>query len=339
MMRAVLPVTLALAACSGGSGAPELEDYERRVARVLELPAEQLEAVYTTLPRPRELRLPLPEQSVSWGDFAELHRCDLGGLAGYRNSGLGRMQDAVERLRYEARWLAAGDQCRRVAARPSAIALAERLVTTKRAVLERLTFNAVFAGPEFQDWLGAAAGAGTASPEPVLLTLRAAVADLDAGNQGAAQIDQLTAALAQLPAVASAGPAQRSWARYRAGLALVTAGLKAKGGAVCRSGTPTPRARRLERVFRKYYVLEVQPLIARQLNADRRWLQALEALVAATPVRSTPFDRWYERTLSLEADDSEWRRTLTALRTHAGAWQAFADSCGLRLLPQPGGQA
>lgn len=321
----ILLGVLALAGC--GAGATDLEDYQRRVARVLAIDRPAGEVPVRRFPRPRDLRFAIDAQSISWGEFADLHRCDLGDLAGSRNSGLGRVQGDLERLQYALRWLNAADAC---AVGSAEAALVNKLVAAKRATLGQLVFNALFASAEMQSFLGPAAAIGTASPAPALSTLRS----LLAGPPAALSSADLGQALRTLREGASAGASQSEWGRIRSTLSFVSEALVAAAPGLCRNGQQTPRAERLRRIFFGYYVERVQPSIARRLNADRQWIAALASLHRELPARSPAYDLWYRQTLAEDQGDSEWQRTLEVLRQHSQAWQVLAKQCNLRLLPE-----
>ncbi|WNO60656.1 DUF3080 family protein [Rheinheimera sp. MMS21-TC3] len=113
MKALLLPLLLiSLVACSDNSGQQQLEDYQQRLTRVLQLepkpltlvPVEPLVAVRDLKQSPADIRL----------DLADAHttrQCSLDQLIGERNSSLGRLYSPSKLLNYELRLLNALDRC------------------------------------------------------------------------------------------------------------------------------------------------------------------------------------------------------------------------------------
>ena len=310
-----------------------LDEYALRVSRVLEV---DLATTPRSLafPGSRTLRLPVAGQTIGWAAFAELHRCDMGDLAGFRNSGLGRVQQGLERLSYEVRWLQAADRC---VARDTAVP--ESVMTVYRqkvAEIAPLLFNATVAGPEFRGWLGVDGRKGTASADQPLRQLYAAVPEIDAAAPVPGRgldVDAIRGGLELLRGARQGGASIRYWERSRATLLAIAEALEAQAATVCRNARSTPRWQRLKRVFDRFYVAGVQPTLASRIAADRSWVRALAQLVDRLPVRSPAFDDWYAQAASETSTNSAWRELPAVTRRHAQAWQVLAERCGASLLP------
>lgn len=324
---------LLLAACDAPTAGTVFVDYAERVGRVLERSVEPMVGD-TSPPRARAVLLPLDRQRINWSQFAELHQCDLGDLAGYRNSGLGRLQGSLERLTYETVWLRRTEEC--LARMPAPPATVQSLYAAKRTRYASQLFNAVIGSEEMLAWLGTAESASTASAHDVIERLAAALpaAVGDAGADAAAiDLEVVRRELEALRARARFGAAVRVWEQGRATLIAVAQALEESSGRVCRTGAPTPRAKRLQRVFQQFYLAGVQPLLASRIAADRALVEAFAVFVERVPVRSAAFEQWYEQTASPRSTDSAWNSLPAAARRHASAWQALAEECGLKLLP------
>ena len=123
----------------------ERSDYPERVASVLDRPLEMVEASLAFTPTRKALRVEVPPLSINALEFAELHRCDMGDLVGARNSGLGRLAPDSQRLGYEIQWLCRSQSCE--------IDWVAEMRATKAQQLSKQVWNAVFAGPEFANFL------------------------------------------------------------------------------------------------------------------------------------------------------------------------------------------
>jgi Protein of unknown function (DUF3080) len=103
---------LALAACvptgEPDPGAVYLERLGGVLDTTLRSPADPRGPPW---PSRRALTLPIVALEIDAVEFVALHGCDLGALAGYRNSPLGRVQSASQRLGYEAEWLRVVERC------------------------------------------------------------------------------------------------------------------------------------------------------------------------------------------------------------------------------------
>lgn len=324
---------LALIAVGTGcsvAGDRQESQYLIRLARVLELPlpAPQLFEPLT-FPERRSLRLPLAAVKMDWGDFARLHACDMGDLAGFRNSALGRVMEPLVRLDYELRWLRAAERCIASDLTDPTRALIEDLMVRKRAQLSTVLWNGVMADQRIQQWQGTSAGASTDLTYQALLALTDQLPALAARELAVPGIDR---ALDQLASGARVGAAQLRWARARTLLGRATALLEHEPQRVCRNGQPTPKARQLRSVFQKFYANVEQPRLAAMVSSDVRWVEAFARLasgMAVTPPKA--FSDWFTAVLDPLSPTSQWQRTRAAFLAHSQAWQALAERCQLDL--------
>lgn len=351
-VAAAAAVVVLLGAC--GQGPNEPGQYLTRLARVLDRPVPQIEPMpYVPYPARRALRVEFSEASLDWLEFARLHQCDMGDLVGYRNSGLGRVMGPLERYRYERAWVRVAAQCASDQAAGQTgptQALLARLRAQKAQDLQAAWWNLVFAGPELQRWLrlrGPATDSAAAdrlpSPSAALLAIRqfapaaAAAADsVPSPNAVAASAGGSLATLGNLleglTRAAGGGPAFERWAQAATLLRRATALLDGAAVRLCRNGRRTPAAARLQNVFRKFYVAALQGELAGAVNADRLWVEQLNAMVANVPgPLPGAFAQWHEATISLANERSLWLATRQAFRDHSQAWQTFAAGCGLNL--------
>jgi hypothetical protein len=272
-------------------------------------------------PGRRALTLPIASLEIDAVEFVALHGCDLGALAGYRNSPLGRVQGASQRLGYEAEWLRVAGRC----ADPPAW-LAE-LARTKRAALPAVFWNATMASEEFRIAAGASLPGEAREFAHQLERLRAHRLSLarDAFDGDAFELD-----LGRMARESAIGPSRSRWAAQRAVLDTAREALLAEAPRLCRNGRPTPAARYLGNVFARFYVLGLQPVLAREHAGDGEWIEVLLALTddladVAAPVYLT----WVRDVLDPLHPASEWARTRAAVVAHAEAWQQVLARCGI----------
>jgi len=323
-IRAALAAALLLSgACQPESPDAAFADYLARVSRLTE------GEVTVAEPRPgprypprRALELDLPRRTIDVGEFVELHGCDMGALVGYRNSPLGRTQGASQRLGYEAAWLAAVDACGADAADWLADMKAD-----KRRRLPALFWNATFAAAEMRTALG---GAAAPAHGDLADLVRGLNDSYDRVLQGGFDLGAFERLLGRLQQGRWLGPARRDWSRWRRYLDAAAQMLHAAAPDMCLTGRPTPRARRLQTVFRKFYVGGIQPRLALAMRRHEAWITELARLLGRLEaVRPPAFDAWYGRVLSPDNADSEWRRTQRAVVAHAEAWQRVFARCAI----------
>lgn len=103
----LLPLlALSLIACSQDSGDKLFDNYQQRLARVLNTDiAQQPVPAYAALAEPRDLKQSLPDLRLDLTDTLATRHCGLDTLIGERNSSLGRVYSASKQLSYELRFL------------------------------------------------------------------------------------------------------------------------------------------------------------------------------------------------------------------------------------------
>ncbi|MEN9807015.1 MAG: hypothetical protein RL756_1535 [Pseudomonadota bacterium] len=272
-------------------------------------------------PSRRALTLPIVALEIDAVEFVALHGCDLGALAGYRNSPLGRVQRASQRLGYEAEWLRIVGRC------ANAPVWLEGLAREKRAALPALFWNATLGSEEFRIAAGASLPGDAAAFAHQLERLRAHHAALlrDAFDVDAFEVD-----LGRLARESAIGTARARWLAQRAVLDTARQALLAEAPRLCRNGRPTPRARYLTNVFARFYVLGLQPALAREHARDGAWIDVLLALTDDQSGVTPPVYRdWVRAVLDPAQPSSEWARTRAAVVAHAEVWQALFARCGI----------
>lgn len=313
----------ALSGCQPNDEQALLDDYLTRLARITEGSVRLAEPeTLPAYPPRRSLELDVPRRTIDVAEFIDLHRCDMGALVGLRNSPLGRVQGASQRLGYEAAWLAAAEVCGDDAAEWLAA-----LGAVKREGLPANFWNATFAASEMRTALGGAAAPAGGDLADILRGLNDSFTLMLDGGFDAGGFEAL---LGRLQQGSWAGPARRDWSRWRRQLDGAAALLAGAVPEICLNRQPTPRVRRLQNVFRAFYVEQIQPRLARNLREHEAWIMALQHLVQRVDaVSPEAFAVWFDQVLSPDNANSEWRRTQQAVVDHARAWQRVFTHCGI----------
>ncbi len=351
LCRLFASATILLAGAAACSDADDpqalLLDYVSRVENVTESEAAADDAFESDLlryPDRRDLRLPLADVRIGMLEFLGLIQCGLQEIIGERNSSLGKVMPVSQQLIYEHRLLVSARQCRRQLEEKGSKLFAlqqtlDEIVAIKTADLPRAYWNATFGSPEFEQMFSLAAaplpidaaGAQTAEIERALEHLASLGSRL-----GDATLELESA---RLEAHYKALTSRRMAGELLGALELLRLHLDAAARAIesrlenrpmCYNQRPTPNARILDNVFRKYYVAQVQPYLAQAHRQARNWLESVNRLAAAQQAQMPPtFAAYFEAQLSLDAPEALWTRYERALHRHTEAWQTVLGQCGL----------
>lgn len=336
----------------GGCEAAPPEAYVLRLADALELPPPRLPAP-TAWPRPRARQAPVDEEKGDLLDFLALQRCGLGAVLGARNGPLGRVMDGPERLRYELRFRVGAERCRSVLEgedRERLDALLARKQDRWPAVLWNGTLGsaawAQIYGAHGEDWAPplASEGAGAlAALEPLQARVAALVrARVNVLGPSALDVSPEVRAGAENPA-AWHGPWEALAPLRYPGVALhqlqrLTGALEGAARLLeqregqrplCPQGRPTPRARRVNAVFLRYYGEGLQPAMAELERGLRPWLEATGALWAQLQGGAPPAARPILEGFLDPRAPGPWQAYRAARDRHTTRWQAVLGACQL----------
>ena len=328
----------------GGCAPAPPEAYVLRLADALELPPPRLPAP-RAWPRPRERQAPVPEEKGDLLDFLALQRCGLGAVLGARNGPLGRVMDGPERLRYELRFRAGAERCLSTLegeARERLEALLARKQDSWPAVLWNGTLGsaawAQLFGAHGEAWAPPPASEGAAA----LAALEPLRARMVALGPSALDVSAEAFAAAENPAAwhrpwealaqqRYPGVALHQLQRLTGALEGAARLLEQREGqrSLCPQGRPTPRAKRVNAVFLRYYGEALQPAMAELERGLRPWLEATGFLWAqvqgGAPVAARPA---LEGFLDPRAP-GPWQAYEAARDRHTARWQAVLGACQL----------
>ncbi|XOV85854.1 MAG: DUF3080 family protein [Pseudomonadota bacterium] len=153
--RCALLLLICLAGCGRTGPASDLDDYQQRLARVLDQPVPPATtAMAPRLPPLREFRQEIPRESIDILEFFRISRCELHQLVAERNSNLGIMAAPSQRLVYEVNFLRVGYDCLQAIDedQPSLRENLAEVLDRKREALPLVIWKATLGGDEFRDF-------------------------------------------------------------------------------------------------------------------------------------------------------------------------------------------
>ncbi|WP_148862406.1 DUF3080 domain-containing protein [Marinobacter fonticola] len=341
-----LPVVLTAALIAGCNpfSAPQsmMDEYVERVARVLEQDHALTEVPLADLfPRRRERRLEMPELELDMLDFLSLYGCELQFVVGERNSGLGRVMQPVNVLRYELRFIEAAGNC--LPQLEDDEGLYDAVAKARGAKVESLpiaVWNATW---------------GTEEIEPLFTRTEGL---LPIGTSGAT-VSDLARDLALLNTRLSAlqegslgtglefmGEVQQRWQAedrmgqlIKSGLLLVTRlndaadvmQRRLDSHPLCLKQRTNNQAEIAKSMFFSVYAGEVQPYMAMVNRVRDALVPGFEQLAASqSDVMPQDFKPYYRRYLSLTGEQSLWHRLDETVARHTRLWQELLGQCGFR---------
>ena len=326
----VLAVSLGMGGC--GISADPVDDYERRIHRVLDRPWQAPDVRERAgVPSRAALRVPVDQDKADWTEFARLHLCDMGDLVGARNSGLGRVARPALVLEADIRFVHAARRCA-----ASGETWLQPFIERRVGALPRRFHNAVFASDAWQHLMTSAQtgqSARLADGLERLVHLNERIVQFAGRSDVAADLVEdgigvlIERELDGLQQGAGINAIANRWVWIAGALERVSAALVEDWETVC--DVPGEQAQRLRRVFEQRYVAIVQLELARVAQAGLRWRAALATLIRNAPQDARALRAWY-RNLALDSDASH-KRLLDASREHAAAWAQVFDGCGFEL--------
>jgi hypothetical protein len=344
-IAAWLLCALGLGGCGGSASERAFADYLARLARSLDTPADApLPPRPVDLPGRAALRLELASGELGTLDFLALTGCRVQITIGKRNSSLGRMASASQRLLLALEYLRLAPECIDHLEREERAALAATLRDAwqlHRAQLPALIFNATLGAPEFRQFWRSSGDLGdypAATSSAVVTALEAISSDTARWLAGDFSADDGGFEL-QLDAVrrGDGGALMRALALQQAWLQAadeLLARHRAERGPLCQGAIRPAAATVVPTVVRKFFIGGIQPWSA---AVNRRQLSLLDPLRALERQLASAAPPAYEQwRLQRERQLADWA---SAPRQHVRALQAFLEPCGGSGLTPAGAQA
>lgn len=340
----LLITALLLSGCNPFSSAgPMMDEYVERVARVLELDPEFSELPpASSLPRRRDRQLAMPELEMSMLDFLSLYGCELQYVVGEKNSVMGKVMQPLNRLRYELRFIEAGENCLPEVTREGVKESLEEAIASKKKTLPIVLWNATWGVEEMESLFTLAKGDYPVAPEGN------PVSDLAID---ASRLNELTRQLLNgdlSPSLDAVGGFQQRWqAEHRAGQLINSARLlvgrledasalveqRIEGRPLCLDGKPNNQSDIVQSLFFSVYIEKIQPYMSGITRARNQLIEPLSQLAAMQKeVMPAEFEEWYRYHLAIgtDASGSLWTRLDKAMARHTQLWQTLLEQCGLR---------
>ena len=110
----VLISLLTLSGCDTNTSQAMLADYSQRVSNVLEteISTDTTQNTLPNFPQKRDRIIPTPDIRQSLWEVLDFRKCDMLSIISERNSSLGKVMAASQKMRYELRFINALRQCK-----------------------------------------------------------------------------------------------------------------------------------------------------------------------------------------------------------------------------------
>lgn len=343
----VLVITaLLLSGCNPFSSAgPMMDEYVERVARVLELEPVLTELpTASSLPRRRDRQLPMPELEMGMLDFLSLYGCELQYVVGEKNSVMGKVMQPLNRLRYELRFIEAGESCLPEITREGVKESLEEAIASKKETLPIVLWNATWGVEEMESLFTLAKG-----DYPVAAAMEVEGNPVSDLAIDASRLNELTKQLLNgdlSPSLDAVGAIHQRWqAEHRAGQLINSARLlvgrlddasslleqRIKGRPLCLGGKSNSQSDIVQKMFFSVYIEKIQPYVSSITRARDQLIEPLSELAAMqTEVMPAAFAQWSRYHLAVGAESSLWFRLDQAMARHTRLWQTLLEQCGLR---------
>lgn len=290
----------------------------------------EVDSNVSLLPMPalRTRQMELSQFDVGLLEFLSLQRCDVGALAGQRNSILGRVMATSQRFVYELAIIHAIRTCEIENAE-----LATKLTNVAQVKASELPFalsNMLWAGEETASLFSMANGYLPLSPaESHYQELITALQHLKRVSDHLDEIPQVSSAQieADMKAIYESeylGKLLYSMSHIRHYLEQTSAALEplSQSQEIC--GAPLNF---LRQQFEKHYIDVLQPYMARINTVAYQVLPVVQQLGVQSPIDHFEW-REFIGQFDMKSSSSEWQRYLMASREHGRAWSRIFAVCG-----------
>ncbi|WP_299693440.1 DUF3080 domain-containing protein [uncultured Vibrio sp.] len=256
-------LTVVLGGCFGEGPGDLFDDYQTKVARVLDADEIKDNWEFESLPRKRELLLDVPSLSIGLIDSYQLRQCGLFNLIAERNSVLGKVADEFRNYDYQVALLEGVGKC--LSGNELDSEIVELLTEIEQQKLTQFPlhqWNLIYASDAMQSqmrgsqWLRADIG------DQVRQT-RDALAHINQALNTSLVSGKTTEVQEVLEKSSTLGDLYYSLARASAELDIITKQLTTfDDNIICGKQRDTTKFRYLNNVFEQQYIGKVQPYIA-----------------------------------------------------------------------------
>lgn len=280
------------------------------------------------LPALRTRQMELSQFDVGLLEFLSLQQCDVGAVAGQRNSILGRVMATSQRFIYELDIIRAIRSCE-IADTDLSTKLNE-VANVKASELPIAFSNMLWAGEETTSWFSLANGFIPVSPEASQYqSLIAALQHLDRVSQHLEDIPYLRSEdiEADMKAIYESeylGKLLYSLVHIRHYLEATTQALEPLNHNQSVCGAPLNF---LKQQFEAHYIKVLQPYMARINRAAYEVLPLTQSLAQRSPNQDSDWLAFIAQ-FDLQGSQSAWQQYLKASREHGRAWSRVFAVCG-----------
>lgn len=308
------------------------DNYLYRLSNSLDVKVESKPpaALLAHYPEQSSVSHDIPALNISMLEFLQLSKCDLQRLIGERNSSLGRLMTGYHALLYEYEFLLLAEQCLQVIGpKDSLHAELGRAITHKKNYQGQLYWNATFASEEVSYLFSLGSQPLThqqLSNNPSELI--SALEDLHAWlSDPTTESQQLEHAYKMIGTRKYIGELRLTMAATTAALEQATSMIdeRVSPKPLCYQQRSNQKFEVVDRVFHRFYIGEVQPLLAKVHQQGQTLFNLIDQLQNSLEP-SKPFaDFWGP---VYQSEDSEWQSFNRAVDTHTKAWQNLLRQCG-----------
>ena len=335
-------------------------DYQNRLAKLTQVETKALNQratpsiPMTTLPRRRDRALPLSEIRIGLWDYLQIYECRLNQLVGQRNSSLGKVMPASQRLVYETQLVYEMTRCLTTLKShkdedTELIRELEQALEIKRSELHLVAWNAFIGSQEFENLTSLSTEPlEPADPEPLIISRQALDELLRTGVkvkqiqenptvQANIEADRLEANLLAINTQRSVGRLLKSIELVSNELGLASSILQQARtqNSLCPQGKQTREADYLKNVFSKYYVGRIQPYLSMLNREGQALLESVDKLLALyTDILPESFQTY--QASAYRAAERIGNLAAVSKRTimdHTKAWQALLATCNIQPVP------
>jgi hypothetical protein len=321
--------------CGGNKADEAYNQYLTRLGRTLDVAPVALEpSRVPAIPPPRDLRLDIPPGNLGALDFLAISGCAVQVTIGKRNSSLGLMASASQRLLLDLEYLRLAPECIAYQRKQGNEELATTLEAAwqlKRGQLPALVFNATLGSSEYRQFWRSASVPGdypANTSSAVIWALESVNEQVQAWLAGDFRADnQAFELLLSEVATGDGGVLLQTLAGEAAGLEAANRMLaqRKQRGPLC---TPTLRpaaADILDNVVRKFFIAGIQP---RAAALNRRYHELVPGIRELEQQLETqlpqPYKRWQQQR------DRELAKLAQAPRQHVEVLQSVLEPCAKR---------
>lgn len=340
---------LYLTGCDRNQPEDMLENYTSRVSRVLEVdkplpPAPEI----PLFPQRRDRIIPTQEIREGLLDVLNLKRCNLLPLIAERNSSLGKVYPASQKMVYELKFFDAVRSCLTTVKfdndDPELLAQLSDIYEIKSANLTAEIWNGIYTSSEVENNFSIGEQPLPLEPDGASSTMLEAFSTLSSLSNLVKDHPQwkLPAFIYDIEPLYEHLHRNRSGAQSLASLQLVTRYLNHSANLIelhlekkpiCFNGKISQKAKILQNVFYKYYAGEVQPYMVQVHNSSKTWLDLnnslFDNLISGGLNLSPSVITFKQKVLNRNSESGLWSEYESARDRHVQAWQAVLKQCGM----------